>query len=102
MRAAIILTTAIIAQASQSGNTVTLNNGVDMPILAFAAQVWDSATCESATTSALEAGFRNVWSSMLIGADCQKAQWQAINASTIPLHEIFLAGTVNSGSCSGP
>jgi len=81
--------------------TVKLNNGVEMPALAFAANVWTASVCKSATSSALLAGFRNVWSSALVGADCQKAQWEAIKASSVPLKDIFVGGTVNDGSCSG-
>jgi len=73
-----------------------------MPILGFAAQVWDADTCNSATAAALDAGFRFVWSSTLIGAECQKAQWQAIKSSSVPLDKIFVAGTVDTGSCQGP
>lgn len=92
---------ASAVQASAEGQgMVRLNNGVEMPSLAFAAQVWDPATCQGATASALRAGFRHVWSSMLVGADCQRAQWQAIKAAPVPMKDIFLGGTVNSGSCA--
>eukprot|EP00933_Yihiella_yeosuensis_P027695 TRINITY_DN2158_c2_g2_i1.p1 TRINITY_DN2158_c2_g2~~TRINITY_DN2158_c2_g2_i1.p1 ORF type:complete len:297 (-),score=54.41 TRINITY_DN2158_c2_g2_i1:73-963(-) len=94
--------TAILAcQAQAIVPSVKLNNGVDMPVIAFAAQVWHSDVCKSATTSALEAGFRFVWSSILVGADCQKSQGEAISASGIPRTELFLAGTVNTKGCSG-
>merc|ERR1719163_1234122 len=79
-------------------HAVKLNNGVEMPVLAFGANVWDAATCKTATAAALEAGFRFVWSSTLIGADCQAAQAQAIAASSVK--NIFVAGTVNTESCS--
>jgi len=85
---------------SGSSTVVKLNNGVDMPTLAFGANVWDPATCKQATADALSAGFRFIWSSMLIGADCQAAQAQAIAVSSVPRKEIFLAGTVNTGDCS--
>jgi len=80
---------------------VRLNNGVDMPVVAFAAQVWPSDTCKSATASALQAGFRFIWSSILVGQDCQSAQHDAITASGIARSQIFLAGTVNTQGCSG-
>merc|ERR1712159_413770 len=38
---------------------------------------------------------------MLIGSPCQAAQWEAINASPVPLADIFVAGTVNTQTCSG-
>jgi diketogulonate reductase-like aldo/keto reductase len=80
---------------------VKLNNGIEMPVLSFAAEVWDPSTCHKATDAALRAGFRNVWSSMLIGNDCQEAQSAAIQASSVSIRDIFLAGTVNTRSCSG-
>lgn len=85
--------------AEEKTVTVKLNNGVEMPVLAFAAQVWPADTCSSATTAALDAGFRFVWSSTLIGTECQSAQGQAINASGLSRAELFVAGTVDSSSC---
>ena len=85
---------------NSGGNAVTLNNGVVMPSLAFGANVWDASTCASATSSALDAGFRFVWSSQLIGQDCQAAQGKAIKSSSIPRNQLFIAGTANTGSCS--
>merc|ERR1712107_214568 len=61
---------------------------------------WDVPTCMHATTAALHAGFRNVWSSTPVGSDCQKAQWSAIKTSGISLDDLFIGGTVNTGSCS--
>jgi diketogulonate reductase-like aldo/keto reductase len=81
--------------------SVRLNNGIDMPILSFGAQVWDDETCKDATTAALQAGFRMIWSSALIGSSCQAAQWEAIQASSVALDDVFVGGTVNSASCSG-
>jgi len=101
MRTAALAASILAANAAPTQDTVKLNNGVEMPILSFAAQVWDAATCQSATSDALDAGFRHVWSSMLIGDDCQKAQAAAIAASSVPISDIFVGGTVNSGSCSG-
>lgn len=71
-----------------------------MPTLAFAAQVWDADTCTDATSKALQAGFRFIWSSVLIGSSCQAAQGEAIRASGKDRSDLFIAGTVNSGSCS--
>jgi diketogulonate reductase-like aldo/keto reductase len=101
MRVVILASLVLVVQTTPTTNTVKLNNGVQMPILAFGAQVWDPATCKSATGSALAAGFRFIWSSTLVGEDCQKAQWEAIKASPVEQDDIFVAGTVNSGSCSG-
>merc|ERR1711907_126933 len=80
--------------------SVKLNNGVDMPIVAFGANVWDAPVCNNATALALKAGFRFIWSSTLIGADCQSAQADAIASSGLKREDIFLAGTVNTQDCS--
>jgi len=42
-----------------------------------------------------------VWSSALIGDECQTAQGQALNATSLKRQDLFISGTVNSGSCSG-
>lgn len=88
------------AAADVNDLNVTLNNGVQMPKLAFAAQVWSGETCKDATSLAIQAGFRFIWSSVLVGDECQNAQGQAI-ANSDKRSELFIAGTVNSGSCSG-
>merc|ERR1712151_1207564 len=41
-----------------------------------------------------------VWSSVLIGSECQAAQGEAIRASGIDRSKLFIAGTVNSAGCS--
>merc|ERR1712216_354838 len=92
---------ALPTKPSVFQNTVRLHDGVEMPKLSFAANVWDAATCKSATSFALQAGFRFVWSSTLIGAECQSAQWAAIEASKLKRSDIFVAGTVNTQGCSG-
>ena len=81
--------------------TVTLNNGLAMPTLAFAANVWDADTCKTATLAALDNGFRFVWSSALIGSPCQSAQAEALAATNVSRSEIFVSGTVDTASCSG-
>jgi len=81
--------------------SVQLNNGVVMPVMSFAAQVWSDDVCKSATSDAMTAGFRFIWSSALIGTSCQQAQGEAIAASTVDRSELFISGTVNTGSCSG-
>jgi len=88
------------AVADVNDLNVTLNNGIQMPKMAFAAQVWSEDTCKDATSLAIQAGFRFIWSSVLIGDECQVAQGKAIADSGMR-SELFIAGTVNSGSCSG-
>merc|ERR1712086_1087265 len=91
---------ALFSLCHASSATVELNNGVEMPALAFAANLWDAGTCKTATAAALDAGFRFVWSSALIGDACQTAQGQAINASSVKRGDLFIAGTVNSQGCA--
>mmetsp|Transcript_54302 Transcript_54302/g.90103 ORF Transcript_54302/g.90103 Transcript_54302/m.90103 type:complete len:292 (+) Transcript_54302:17-892(+) len=81
--------------------SVALNNGLMMPKLAFAANVWPAPVCRNATSLALDAGFRFMWSSFLIGAACQRAQRTAIDEHpSITRAGIFLAGTVDTQSCA--
>lgn len=93
---------ALVFQASAAPQvpTVKLSNGVEMPVAAFAANVWDDKICRSATAAALNVGFRFVWSSALIGSECQSAQADAIKASGLDRSELFIAGTVNTEGCS--
>lgn len=81
--------------------SVRLNNGIEMPILSFGANMWDAPTCSKATSDALSVGFRNIWSSELVGESCQRAQAMAIKASGLARSDLFLAGTVDTNSCSG-
>jgi diketogulonate reductase-like aldo/keto reductase len=92
---------AAIGSVLASETSVQLNNGVDMPVMSFAAQTWSDAVCKSATTDAITAGFRFIWSSALIGTSCQEAQGQALAASDVDRSELFISGTVNTGYCSG-
>ena len=93
-------TPSAFARSPPPAPSVTLNNGVQMPVLSFGANLWDAPTCKSATTAAIEAGFRFIWSSQLIGADCQKAQGEAIARSSVPRADLFVAGTADTQSCT--
>jgi len=86
--------------AQQEELNVRLNNGIEMPKAAFAAQIWDAATCTNATSYALQAGFRFIWSSVLVGSSCQSAQGEVIQASGIARSELFVSGTVDTSGCS--
>lgn len=96
----LVLTRCGSLLAARENGTVTLNNGVTMPKLAFAANVWPAGVCRNATSEALDAGFRFVWSSFLVGAECQRAQRSAIESASVPRASIFLAGTVDTQSCT--
>mmetsp|Transcript_112138 Transcript_112138/g.348041 ORF Transcript_112138/g.348041 Transcript_112138/m.348041 type:complete len:310 (-) Transcript_112138:15-944(-) len=90
-----------LAARAEPVPSVRLNNGVEMPIMAFGANIWDAETCRKTTADALSVGFRNIWSSELVGAACQRAQAEAIKASGLPRSELFVAGTVNTKPCRG-
>jgi diketogulonate reductase-like aldo/keto reductase len=84
---------------AQATASIRLNNGVDMPVMAVGASLgWDAETCKSATSFAFQAGFRNLWSSILEGEDCQKAQAEAIAESGIARSELFIAATACSNA----
>jgi len=92
-----------IAKKGQAASApvVKLNNGVEMPVLAFAANMWSPEVCKSATLDAIKAGFRFIWSSEIVGAGCQDAQASAITESPVPRSDLFVAGTVDTAGCSG-
>lgn len=70
-------------------DTVTLNNGVKMPILGFGVfQISDSEQCEESVLSALKAGYRLI--DTAAGYQNEEAVGRAIKASGIPREEIFL------------
>ena len=64
-------------------------------------QVYDDGTATQLTTMALGVGFRNFFSSVLAGN--QQGFGAAIKATSVPRSEIFICGSVNTGSgaCSG-
>jgi len=97
--AAVAIASAVTGEASET--TVTLNNGIEMPVMSFAAETWSSSVCKSATADAITSGFRFIWSSALVGSDCQQAQGEAIAATDVDRSDLFISGTVNTGYCSG-
>ena len=97
-----LLAAGAAASTSAASTSVTLNNGLTMPRLAFAANVWSADTCHNATVAALDAGFRFVWSSALVNEPCPRAQRAAIAGHpTVTRAEVFLAGTVDTQTCAG-
>jgi len=82
--------------------SIRLNNGVMMPIMAFGANLWSPDVCKQATIDALQAGFRNIWSSEIVGTGCQSAQANAMKEAShiVSRENLFLAGTVDTASCS--
>ena len=69
--------------------TVTLNNGVEMPILGFGVfQVPDLAECERSVLDALDVGYRLIDTAAAYGNE--EAVGRAIRRSGIPREEIFV------------
>lgn len=73
--------------------TVTLNNGVEMPILGFGVyQIPDPQACERAVLDALEVGYRLIDTAAVYGNE--EAVGRAIRASGIPRDSIFVTTKV--------
>lgn len=69
--------------------TVTLNNGVKMPIIGFGVyQIPDAEECESAVYEALIAGYRLI--DTAAGYLNEKAVGRAIKCSGVPREELFI------------
>ena len=69
--------------------TVTLNNGVPMPLLGFGVfQIADLAECERAVTDALSVGYRLLDTAASYGNE--EAVGNAIKRSGVPREEIFV------------
>jgi 2,5-diketo-D-gluconate reductase A len=69
--------------------TVTLNNGVEMPILGFGVfQIADAAECERAVSNALAAGYRLI--DTAASYLNEEAVGRAIAASGVPREELFV------------
>ena len=68
--------------------TVTLNNGVEMPILGFGVFQIPAEETEQAVTDALAAGYRLIDTAAAYGNE--EAVGRAIAASGIPREELFV------------
>jgi 2,5-diketo-D-gluconate reductase A len=69
--------------------TVTLNNGVEMPILGFGVfQIADQAECERSVVDALSVGYRLLDTAASYGNE--EAVGKAIKRSGVPREEIFI------------
>jgi len=69
--------------------TVTLNNGIEMPILGFGVfQVPDLQECERSVRDALEVGYRLIDTAASYGNE--EAVGKAIRGSGIPRDQIFV------------
>ena len=68
---------------------ITLNNGVEMPILGFGVyQITDASECESAVLDALETGYRLI--DTAAAYQNEEAVGRAIRRSGVPREELFI------------
>lgn len=69
--------------------TVTLNNGVKMPLLGFGVyQIADAAECEASVLAAIQAGYRLIDTAAAYGNE--EAVGNAIKKSGVPRAELFI------------
>ena len=74
-------------------NTMTLNNGVQMPMLGFGTFLLSGEECESSVLTALRSGYRMIDTAEAYGNE--DAVGNAIQKSGIPREELFLVTKVN-------
>ena len=73
--------------------SVTLNNGVQMPQEGFGVyQIHDAATCQQAVLSALAAGYRSIDTAQAYGNEA--AVGAALQQSSVDRHAIFLTSKI--------
>lgn len=73
----------------QMASTVTLNNGVEMPILGFGVfQIPDAEECERSVLDAIRTGYRLIDTAAAYGNE--EAVGSAINKSGVPRDELFV------------
>ena len=83
--------------------TITLNNGVEMPLVGFGTyQITDPDECERSVLSAMEAGYRLIDTAQNYGTE--RAVGAAVRASGLPREELFITSKVwfknhESGAC---
>jgi 2,5-diketo-D-gluconate reductase A len=75
-----------------SMQTVTLNNGVEMPILGFGVYQIPAEETERSVTAALAAGYRSIDTAAAYGNE--EAVGRALRASGIPRDELFITTKV--------
>ena len=69
-------------------NTVTLNNGIKMPILGFGVYLVTGRECFESVKNAIEVGYRHIDTAQYYGNE--KEVGEAIRASNVPREEIFV------------
>ena len=83
--------------------TVTLNNGVEMPLVGFGTyQITDDEECARSVCAAIEAGYRLIDTAQNYGNE--RAVGEGVRASGVPREELFITSKVwfrnhESGEC---
>jgi diketogulonate reductase-like aldo/keto reductase len=93
-KSAIASTDSVIAVPSIDLPTPSTLPAKPFPLASFGLQIYDNDTAYKLTTTALNAGYRNFFASVLAGN--QKGFAQAIRDTNIPRDEIYICGTVLS------
>lgn len=87
--------TAAVGVKPSDPTMMTLNNGVEMPLVSFGFEVYDDATARRLMGVAIGVGYRNFFASVL--ANNQIGAGQGItDAATagVPREELFICGSV--------
>lgn len=74
-------------------DTITLNNGIPMPMLGFGTFLMNGAQCEESVLAALRSGYRMIDTAEAYGNE--EAVGRAIAKSSVPRQELFLVTKVN-------
>ena len=74
-------------------DTITLNNGIPMPMLGFGTFLMNGAQCEESVLAALRSGYRMIDTAEAYGNE--EAVGRAIAKSGVPRQDLFLVTKVN-------
>lgn len=74
-------------------NTITLNNGISMPMLGFGTFLMDGSACEDSVLAAIRSGYRLIDTAEAYGNE--EAVGNAILKSGVPRKDLFLVTKVN-------
>lgn len=90
---------AASTQQQVATTSLTLNDGCRFPVVSFGLQIYDNERARRYTLTALEAGYRNFFASVLAGN--QQGFGRAVRESGIDRSEIFVCGSVLSQRANG-
>lgn len=85
----------VVGTNADDGSMMTLNNGLQMPLVSFGFEVYSNAQARSYMAIAIDVGYRNFFASVL--ANNQRGAAQGITdaaAAGVPRSELFICGSV--------